>query len=561
MNTTQKYCLGVDFGTDAVRCLLVNADSGKIMAEADCLYPRWQKGLYCDAQNKVFRQHPLDYIESLIVVVNKVLQGMDADVVSGIGALSIATTGSTPAPVDKSGMPLALLAGFKEDPDAMFYLWKDHSSIKEAEDINRYNASLGAINGIYLEGVGGFYSPEWLWSKWLHLLRSGSDAAKACYSFVEHADWMPFLLTGGKDVKTLKRNICAAGHKGLWSEKWNGFPPESFLKGVDPLLSDCNSRMSSVVYDSAKSAGTISSDWAEKLGLPGDVRIGIGALDAHMGAVGGQIEPYFLSKVMGTSTCDMLVVPAAEFQKKQIIGICGQVPDSIIPGMIGMEAGQSAFGDVYNWFSKFLLAPLGWLGISNDATPESLLNILSEKAASLNLDEWRQLPLSTDWFNGRRSPDVQPLLKAAITGLELATDPVMVFASLVEATCFGSRAIVERFVDSGIPVKGIIGLGGIAHKSSFVMQRMADILNRPIKCNRANQCCALGAAMFAATQAGWYDNIEVAMQQMGQGLLTTYLPNTDAKWRNVIEERYQRYKQLGYFIEQEAAKELAVSLH
>jgi L-ribulokinase len=264
---------------------------------------------------------------------------------------------------------------------------------------------------------------------------------------------------------------------------------------------------------------------------------------------------------MGTSTCDMLVVPAAEFQKKQIIGICGQVPDSIIPGMIGMEAGQSAFGDVYNWFSKFLLAPLGWLGISNDATPESLLNILSEKAASLNLDEWRQLPLSTDWFNGRRSPDVQPLLKAAITGLELATDPVMVFASLVESTCFGSRAIVERFVDSGIPVKGIIGLGGIAHKSSFVMQRMADILNRPIKCNRANQCCALGAAMFAATQAGWYENIEVAMQQMGQGLLTTYLPNTDAKWRNVIEERYQRYKQLGYFIEQEAAKELAVSLH
>lgn len=544
MNIAQKYCLGIDFGTDSVRCLLVAAENGAVLCEASSFYPRWKQGLYSDPAKKQFRQHPLDYIESLTAVVREVIRKADPAVVSRIGALSMDTTGSTPVPVDRSGTPLALLKAFNTDPDAMFYLWKDHSSIGEAAEINAYNTRSASR---YLDYVGGYYSAEWFWSKWLHLLRQENDAAKACYCFVEHADWMPFLLTGGKDVHQMKRNICAAGHKALWSDDWGGFPPDSFWENIDTRLKGCRSRLSPANYDSTKTAGIISPEWAEILGVPASVTIGVGALDAHMGAVGGQIAPYYLSKVMGTSTCDMLVAPTREIGDKLLDGICGQVPGSIIPGMVGMEAGQSAFGDVYGWLQDFLLAPLQWLGIKADTS--GVLTALSEKAMELTPTQWKQLPLSTDWFNGRRSPDVQPLLKAAMTGLDLSTDPVMVFASLVEATCFGSKAIVERFVDRGVPVKGIIGLGGIAHKSPFVMQTMANVLDRPIKINRADQCCALGAAMYAATQAGWHPTLETAMAQMGQGFLQAYEPDSHAEWKKLLEDRYEQYKSLGSFIE------------
>jgi len=540
-----KYCLGIDFGTDSVRCLLVEGTNGNKIAEATCSYPRWKKGLFCNAAQKIFRQHPLDYIESLVTVVQRALKEVDATIINCIGALSIDTTGSTPAPVDINGTPLALLDNFKEDPDAMFYLWKDHSGMQEASDISSYNATLGTEKGIYLDFVGGNYSPEWFWSKWLHLLRKNSPAAKACYCFVEHSDWMPFLLTGGKDVHNIKRNVCAAGHKGLWAQKWEGYPPEAFLAGIDSLLKDVRQRLSSAHYTSDQSAGVISPDWAEKLGLPKDVKIGIGALDAHMGAVGGQIEPYYLSKVIGTSTCDMMVVPEEELKDQLIDGICGQVPGSVIPGMVGMEAGQSAFGDVYSWFSKFLLQSVSLLDYPlGEKDNERLLQILSRQAASLTIEQWRLLPVSTDWFNGRRSPDVDPGLKAMITGLDLSMDPVMIFASLVEATCFGSQMIVERFINRGVPVKGIIGLGGIAHKSPFVMQLMASVLDRPIKINKSDECCALGAAMFAATQAGWYPDVNQAMAAMGQGFLKTYWPVSDLRWKSLIKERYRQYKQL-----------------
>lgn len=548
MNQTEKYCLGIDFGTDSVRCLLVAASDGRVLREAARDYPRWNSGLYCDPAAKVFRQHPLDYIESLTDVVRQTLEEIDPGIRKNIGALSMATTGSTPVPVDRTGTPLALREAFKEEPDAMFYLWKDHSGIEEARDINRYNRTLTGQK--YLDFVGGDYSSEWFWSKWLHLLRQRSPVSDACYCFVEHSDWMPFLLTGGSDVQEMKRNVCAAGHKGLWSATWQGYPPERFWVGVDPLLKGAEGRLSSARYLSTETAGQISPAWANRLGLPEDVWIGIGALDAHMGAVGGQIEPYFLSKVMGTSTCDMLVAPEAEVKDVLIDGICGQVPGSIIPGMIGMEAGQSAFGDVYGWLKTFVEKSLALLEVKTDTT--KLLALLSDKAARLTAGQWAQLPLSTDWFNGRRSPDVQPLLKAAITGLDLSQDPVTVFASLVEATCFGSRAIVERFTDRSVPVKGIIGLGGIAHKSPFVMQTMASVLGRPIKTNRATECCALGAAMYAATQAGWYPELKAAMTAMGQGFLEPYLPDTRPEWKALFEDRYKRYQALGRFIEADA---------
>jgi L-ribulokinase len=374
---------------------------------------------------------------------------------------------------------------------------------------------------------------------------------------VEHCDWIPFVLTGGKNLKELKRGICAAGHKALWSESFGGYPPNEFFKDIDPLLDGFTEKLFKKTYTSDCSAGIISKEWAEKLGLPADVIIGIGAFDAHVGAVGGQIEPYFLSKVMGTSTCDMMVIPTSDLKDTCVKGICGQVKGSIIPGMIGLEAGQSAFGDVYAWFKNMLLKPSIQIIeesaiLSEDQKRElihslddNLLNKLSLQANELPLE--KTSTLAVDWLNGRRTPDANQSLEGALTHLNLGTDAVQIFYAFVEATCFGAKAIVERFRKEGIPVKGIIGLGGVAKKSAFIMQMMSDVLDMPIKIHKSEQTCALGAAMFAATAAGLYPNIEQAMLAMGQGFETEYFPN--GKKTVIYQKRYLQYQKLGAFLE------------
>jgi L-ribulokinase len=408
-----------------------------------------------------------------------------------------------------------------------------------------------------LQYVGGIYSSEWFWAKLLHILKTDEKIRSNIASFVEHCDWIPFVLTGGKNLKDLKRGICAAGHKALWSEAFNGFPPNEFFKEIDPLLDGFTEKLFKTTYTSDCSAGVISKEWAEKLGLPDDVIIGIGAFDAHVGAVGGQIEPYFLSKVMGTSTCDMMVIPASDLKDTLVRGICGQVKGSIMPEMIGLEAGQSAFGDVYAWFKNMLLKPSIQMIeesaiISEDQKRElihsldsNLLNKLSLQADELPLE--KTSTLAVDWLNGRRTPDANQSLEGAITHLNLGTDAVQIFHAFVEATCFGAKAIVERFRNEGIPVKGIIGLGGVAKKSAFIMQMMSDVLDMPIKIHKSEQTCALGAAMFAATAAGIYPNIEQAMLAMGQGFETEYFPNGE---KTVIyQKRYLQYQKLGAFLE------------
>ncbi|HVZ25177.1 MAG TPA: FGGY-family carbohydrate kinase, partial [Sediminibacterium sp.] len=298
-------------------------------------------------------------------------------------------------------------------------------------------------------------------------------------------------------------------------------------------------------FDAAQAAGTISAAWAERLGLPGNVKIGIGAFDCHMGAVGGQIEPYHLSKVMGTSTCDMLVAPLDATNGILVKGICGQVPGSIIPGMLGMEAGQSAFGDAYAWFSKLLLWPFAQLLPDQQSLlaqmQEQLIPALAQAASALPVtenDAW-----ALDWLNGRRTPDANQELKGMIGNLNLGTDAPRVFRAIAEATCFGARAIVERFREEGIPVKGLIGLGGVAKKSPYIMQMMADILQMPIRIHKSDQTCALGAAMFAATAAGIYQRVEDAMQAMGPGFEKTYQP--DPEKAQHYEKRYRQYCKWG----------------
>ncbi len=419
----EVYVIGVDYGTDSVRSVLVNALNGQEIAAAVYHYPRWQEGLFCTPTENQFRQHPLDYIEGLEFTIKACLKQAGPTIAAAVKGIGVDTTGSTPVAVDKTGTPLALLPEFEHNPHAMFVLWKDHTAVNEAAQINEH-AKKFAIN--YLQYVGGIYSSEWFWAKLLRTLRVDEPVRAAAYSWVEHCDWVPFLLTGGTDVHQMKRSVCAAGHKSLWAAEFGGLPPDAFFSALDPLLTGFASRLFTQTYTSDLPAGKLSPAWAERLGLTTEVIVGVGAFDAHMGAVGGQVEPYHLSKVMGTSTCDMLVAPLNEVGDKLVNGICGQVPGSVIPGMMGMEAGQSAFGDTYAWFKKILLWPLqNLLAQSQVITAETARALLTEVSAKIIPElsrEAERLPLSenneyaVDWLNGRRTPDANQLLKGAISG-------------------------------------------------------------------------------------------------------------------------------------------------
>lgn len=536
------YVIGADFGTDSVRSVIINSSNGQEIASSVFYYPRWKQHLYCNPSSQQYRQHPLDYLEGIETSVRHCVEQAGPEIAKRIKAISVDTTGSTPVAVDKTGTPLCFLPGLENNPNALFVLWKDHTSTGEAEEINKHAAKY-PVN--YLQFVGGIYSSEWFWAKLLHILREDEAIRNNIYSFVEHCDWIPYVLTGGRDAAQLKRGVCSAGHKALYAAEFGGLPPDTFFSELDPLLKGFTARLFTRTYTSAEKAGTLSPDWATKLGLPNDVVVGIGAFDCHMGAVGGQIEPYYLSKVMGTSTCDILVAPKEDMKDKLVRGICGQVDGSVIPGMIGLEAGQSAFGDAYAWFKNLLSWPLQEIEdetLRNNIT-DNLINRLSTEAAKIPLNEKDELAL--DWLNGRRTPDADQLVKGAFTGLDLSTDAPRMFKALVEATCFGAKAITDRFIEEGIPVKGLIALGGVARKSPYVMQTMADVMNMPIRIHSSEQTCAAGAAMFAATAAGLYPTVEDAMKAMGQGFDKEYKPIR--KNASIYKRRFKRYKKLGAF--------------
>ncbi len=551
----ENYVIGVDYGTDSVRSIIVDAANGQQIASAVHYYQRWKSGKYCDAQKNQFRQHPLDYIEGLEVTIKKALVESPTGIAANIRGITVDTTGSTPVAVDKNGAPLSLTDGFADDPDAMFVLWKDHTAVQEAGEINQVARTWGGID--YTKYVGGIYSSEWFWAKILHVIRNNKKVRDAAFSWVEHCDWIPALLTGEQNPLTLKRSRCAAGHKALWHESFNGLPSEEFLVTLDPLLKGLRDRLFRDTYTCDVPAGKLSAEWAKRLGLHTDVVIGAGAFDAHLGALGGEITPYILSKVIGTSTCDMLVAPMADMGDKLVHGICGQVNGSIIPGMMGMEAGQSAFGDIYAWFKDLLLWPLETIVkqsnvIGNDIqdrllaeTADKIIPELSKQAERIPAQESAIVAL--DWMNGRRTPDANQMLKGAISGLNLGSDAPKIFRSLVEATAFGAKKIVDRFRSEGVEIKGVIALGGIPKKSPFVMQVLADVLNMPIRVARSEQAVALGSAMAAATAAGIYKTIEQAQQAMGNGFEKEFQPIP----ANVghYDKLYKQYSGLGSFIE------------
>ncbi len=548
-----SYALGLDYGSDSVRALLVDALTGHEVASHVVYYPRWKRGLYCVPARDQFRQHPLDYLESLEQVVRGLWEKAPAGAAARVVGLSFDTTGSTPVAVDKDGVALALKPEFADNPNAMFVLWKDHTAINEAREIT---AAAKAASTNYLKYEGGIYSSEWYWAKALHVLREDAAVARATYLWVEHADWMSAVLTGTTHPDALRMGRCATGHKLMWHASWGGYPPNDFFTGIDPLLDGLRDRLPADTFTADQTCGLLTADWADRLGLPAGIPVGFSAFDCHMGAVAANVKPGVLTKIMGTSTCDITVATYDEVGDNCIRGICGQVDGSVTPGYVGLEAGQSAFGDLYAWFRNLVNWPLANLlkdfALIDDATKQQLADeienntlIALSKAAS-ELAPGASGITALDWINGRRTPDADQTVAMALAGVKMGSEAPQLFRALVEATAFGARAIIERFKEEGIAVDSVVAIGGISKKSDFVMQTCADVWNCPVDVLDSEQSCALGAAIFAAVCGGVYPNVEAAQRVMASGVCKTYRP--DARAAATYDNLYRKYQTLGAFV-------------
>lgn len=513
------------------------------------------EGKFCIPSANQYRQHPQDYIDVLEFTVKDALSKCPAGTAENVVGIAFDTTGSTPVFTDKNGTPLSMLPEFSENPNAMFVLWKDHTAIKEANEINELSRKWDID---YTSYEGGIYSSEWFWAKALHVLRADEKVREAAYSIVEHCDWMPALITGVTTPEQMYRSRCASGHKAMWLEEWGGLPSEEFLTELDPVLAGFRSRLFTETCSSDMKVGNLTPEWAERLGLTTNVAVAVGAFDAHMGAVGAEIKPGALVRIIGTSTCDIMVSDYETMGDKLIPGICGQVDGSVIPGLVGLEAGQSAFGDIYAWFKRVVAWPveniLAKSTLIDEETKQKLIDETLDQIIPALSDEAMKIPLSestvlaTDWMNGRRTPDANQMLKGTITGLTLASSAPLIFRALVEATAYGSKAIVDRFRENGVEINEVIGIGGIALKAPFVMQVMADVLGMPIKVAKSDQACAFGASMFAAVAAGVYNRVEDAQNAMGMGFSSEYQP--DMKNHGLYLEMYKQYVAIGKFTEE-----------
>ncbi len=537
------YTIGLDFGTNSVRALLVDVShrdsirsSGNELGQAVYEYETGEAGIILDsADHNLARQNPADYLEGIEVTIKAAIgeakkadKDFNTNQIIGIG---IDTTGSTPIPVDKNGTPLSTLDEFKGNPNACAWLWKDHTGHAEAAEITELAQK---EHPEYLAKCGGTYSSEWFFGKVLHCLRTDPVVFDAAYSWVECCDYIPAVLTGTTQPDMIKRSRCAAGHKALFSEQWGGLPAKDFLAMLDPKLGELSEHLYKKTYTIETQAGTLSEQWAQKLGLPAGIPVAVGAFDAHLGAVGSGIAPGKLIKIIGTSSCDMLVAESGR-ELADIPGICGIVDGSILPGYFGLEAGQSAVGDIFNWFVNYIQA-----GGKSAGSHEAL----TERAAKLRPGQSGLLAL--DWNNGNRTILVDQRLTGLLIGQTLHTRPEEIYRALIEATAFGALTIINRFEEYGVKVSEIINCGGIAEKNPLLMQIYADVTGREMKISRSAQSCALGAciagAVVAGKKAGGYDNFPNAQAVMCGIKEATYKPIPENN--SVYQKLYALYKQL-----------------
>ena len=530
-----RYSLGIDYGTNSCRALLVDLADGKELATSVFPYPSGEMGILLDpADPHVARQHPQDYLDGLVHTIRSVLAqaqaadaNFDASRVVGIG---VDTTGSTPIPVDAAGTPLALLPKFKDNLNAFVWLWKDHTAHAEAAEIT---ALAARTHPEYLAKCGGIYSSEWWWSKILRLARVDPEVFAAAHSFVEHCDWIPAVLTGCPQPEQMKRSVCAAGHKAMFHPAWGGLPCEEFLNQLHPALGALRSRLFSTAYSANQAAGTLCAAWAEKLGLPVGITVAVGAFDAHLGAVGAGIGEGTLVKILGTSTCDLMVAPTTH-ALPDIPGLCGIVEGSVLPGHFGLEAGQSAVGDMFLWFVNHLV-------------PDSYGTTVDEKFISMEKALAAMKPgasglLALDWNNGNRTILVDTQLTGLLLGQTLHTQAHEIYRALIEATAFGALTIVNRLEEYGVIVREVVTTGGLAVKNAALMQIYANILNRPMKISRSDQTCALGAALCAAVAAGAFPDVAAAQTALCGLRSQVYHPQPAAV--AVYRELYQLYRTL-----------------
>ncbi|MDZ7271682.1 MAG: ribulokinase [candidate division KSB1 bacterium] len=533
-----KYTIGIDFGTNSCRAVLVDITDGRELATTVYQYPSGTAGIILDpADPNLARQNPADYVTGLETVIPGVItrareneRTFSPDQIIGIG---IDTTGSSPVAVDEEGVPLCFFERFRDNPAAMVWLWKDHTSYAEAQKITEIAQKLRPH---YLAKIGGAYSSEWFWSKLWHLQKVAPEVFAATYSFVEICDWIPALLVGDTHPARIKRSVCAAGHKALYNAEWGGLPDEEFLKELSPEIAAMRSRLYQVAYTADQKAGNLSPEWAKKLGLSTDVVVTVGAFDAHMGAVGAGVDVGVLVKILGTSTCDIMVWPNSE-PLEAIPGVCGIVDGSVLPGYYGIEAGQSAVGDIFLWFVNSLVPG------SYGSTAEEKFERLGQAAARLRPGESGLLAL--DWNNGNRTILVDVRLTGLLLGQTLHTQAHEVYRALIEATAFGALTIIDRIQSYGVPAREIVNCGGLATKNPLLMQIYADVTGRPMKVARSDQAPALGAAIFAAVAAGkargGYDTVREAKEKM---TATGKVYHPDQASHRIYQQIYKLYRQL-----------------
>ena len=500
-----QCALGLDFGTSSVRALIVDCADGRDVGTGVANYASGTEGVLLDPKDhNLARQNPGDYPSAIYAAIKEanreaLSNGFDKNELVGIG---VDTTGSTPIPLAADGMPLGMQQEFNGNLAAMAWLWKDHTSHAEAEEISEMARKQGRP---YLAKRGGAYSSEWLWSKALHCARTAPEVFEAAHTWMELCDFIPSRLT--QLGTAVPRSICAAGHKSMYSEEWGGLPNKEFLGAIDPALAALRDRMFDKAFPSDHVAGPLCEDRSKSFDLKPGVAVAVGILDAHAGAVGSGVAPGRMVKIIGTSTCDILVgshVP-------DIPGVAGIVEGSVIPGLTGIEAGQSAVGDIFAWWSKVC-------GHSQEELAKDAERLRPGQSGLVALD----------WNNGNRNILADPLLTGLLVGQTLHTNPPEIYRALIEATAFGALKIIQRIEEYGVEIKELVACGGIAEKSPLTMQIYADVLNRPIRLSRSPQAPALGAAIFGAVVGGVHPDVSTAQAAMTGFKDQEYRPNPAA---------------------------------